>query len=91
MLPIGRKRMMAPASAVTAESTKRVRLPNYAGNSSSTSRPRPGRLGSATRHALDDSGTISLRRNKGSLGFLGAGLFVADDPDVLGARLSQSL
>ena len=85
MSPAGRKRTTDPASAVTAESTKRVRLPNYAGNSSSTSRPRPGRLGSPTRHALDDRGTAALKRDKGS------GLFVADDPDVSGARSSQSL
>ncbi|KAI7759567.1 hypothetical protein LZL87_013512 [Fusarium oxysporum] len=85
MSPTGRKRTTVPASAVTAESTKRIRLPNYAGNSSSTSRPRPGRLGSPTRHALDDLGTAALRCGKGS------GLFVAHDPDVSGARSSQSL
>ncbi len=82
---------MVPASAVTAEPTKRVRLPNYASNSSSTSRLRPGRLGSPTRHALDDSGTAALRRDKGSPGLSGEGLFVADDPDVSGGRSSQSL
>ncbi|KAH7154719.1 hypothetical protein DER46DRAFT_664428 [Fusarium sp. MPI-SDFR-AT-0072] len=85
MSPTGRKRTTVPASAVTAESTKRIRLPNYAGNSSSTSRPRPGRLGSPTRHALDDLGTAALRCGKGS------GLFVAHDPDVSVARSSQSL
>lgn len=82
---------MVPASTVTAEPTKRVRLPNYTGDSSSTSRPRPGRLGSPARHALDDSGTTALRRDKGSRGLSGAGLFVADDPDASGARSSQPL
>ncbi|KAF4459069.1 hypothetical protein FALBO_14179, partial [Fusarium albosuccineum] len=81
---------MVPASAVTAEPPKRVRLPNYASNSSGTSRLRPGRLGSPTRHALDDSGT-PLRRDKGSPGLSGEALFDADDPDVSGGRSSQSL
>ncbi|GKU09738.1 hypothetical protein FLAG1_11337 [Fusarium langsethiae] len=67
------------------QSTKRVRLPNHAGNSSSTSRPQPGRLGSHTRHALDDRGTAALRRDRGST------LFVADDPDVSVASPNQSL
>ncbi|KAL6353686.1 hypothetical protein LRP88_12999 [Fusarium phalaenopsidis] len=92
MSPTGRKRTIVPASAVTAEPAKRIRLPNYAGDSSSTSRPRPGRLGSSARHALDDSGTTAvLRRDKGSRGFSGAGSLVANDPDASGTRPSQSL
>lgn len=83
---------MVPASTITAEPTKHIRrLPNYTNNSSSTSRPRPGRLGSPARHTLADSGTTALRRDKGSRGLSGAGLFIADDPDASGARLSQSL
>ncbi|KAH7168157.1 uncharacterized protein B0J16DRAFT_393611 [Fusarium flagelliforme] len=85
MSPTGRKRSKVPASAVTMQFTKRVRLPNHAGNSSSTSRPQPGRLGSHTRHALDDRGTAALRRDRGST------LFVADDPDVSVASPNQSL
>ncbi|PCD21121.1 hypothetical protein AU210_016547 [Fusarium oxysporum f. sp. radicis-cucumerinum] len=73
---------MVPASAVTAESTKRVRLPNYAGNSSSTSRPRSGKLGSSARHAVDGSGTTAPRRDKGSPVSSDTSLFVADDPDA---------
>ncbi|KAF4440039.1 hypothetical protein F53441_12410 [Fusarium austroafricanum] len=73
---------MVPASVVTEEPTKCVRLPNYASNSSSTSIPRPGRLGSPTRHALDDNSTAALRRDKGLPGFSGEGLFAADDPDI---------
>lgn len=91
MSPTGRKRTMVPASAVTAKPTKRIRLPSSAGDSSSTSRPQPRRLKLPARHALDDSGTMALRRNKGSLGFSGAGLFVADDPDASGTRSSQPL
>ncbi|KAH7187398.1 hypothetical protein DER44DRAFT_736774 [Fusarium oxysporum] len=82
---------MVPASAVTAESTKRVRLPNYAGNSSSTSRPRSGRLGSSARHAVDGSGTTAPKRDKGSPVSSDTGLFVADVPDASGARSSQPL
>ncbi|GKU14206.1 unnamed protein product, partial [Fusarium langsethiae] len=82
---------MVPASAVAAEPTKRVRLPNYASDSSSTSRPRPRRLGSPARHALDDSGTTAHRRDKGSRRLSGAGLFVTDDPDASGVRSSQPL
>ncbi|RYC77541.1 hypothetical protein BFJ63_vAg19585, partial [Fusarium oxysporum f. sp. narcissi] len=82
---------MVPASAVTAESTKRVRLPNYAGNSSSTSRPRSGRLGSSARHAVDGSGTTAPRRDKGSPVSSDTGLFVADVPGASGARSSQPL
>ncbi|SCO90085.1 uncharacterized protein FRV6_14213 [Fusarium oxysporum] len=78
----GRKRTTVLTSATTAESTKHVRLPDYAGNYSSMSRLRPGRLGSPARYALDDSGTTALRRDKDSRGFSGAGLFVADDPDA---------
>ncbi|RKK10466.1 hypothetical protein BFJ66_g16815 [Fusarium oxysporum f. sp. cepae] len=73
---------MVPASAITAESAKRVRLPNYAGNSSSTSRPRSGRLGSSARHAADGSGTTAPRRDKGSPVSSDTGLFVADVPDA---------
>ncbi|KAL9562777.1 hypothetical protein ACKAV7_012963 [Fusarium commune] len=82
---------MVPASAVTAESTKRICLPNYAGNSSSISRPRSRRLGSSARHAVDGSGTTAPRRDKGSPVSLDTGLFVADVPDASGARLSQPL
>ncbi|RTE68169.1 hypothetical protein BHE90_017454, partial [Fusarium euwallaceae] len=92
MSPTGRKRTMVPASAATGEPAKRVRLPNYAGDSSSTSRPRPGRLGSSARHALDDTGTTTaLRRDKGSRGFSHAGLLVVDDPDASGTRSTQPL
>lgn len=91
MLPTGRKRTMIPASTVTAEPKKRARLPNYADGSFSTSRSRPGRLGSSTRHALDGSGTTVLRRDKGSPVSSDTGLFVADDPDASGARSSQPL
>ncbi|KAH6953660.1 hypothetical protein DER45DRAFT_635265 [Fusarium avenaceum] len=91
MLPTGRKRTIIPASTVTAEPKKRARLPSYAGDSCSTSRSRPGRLGSSTRHALDGSGTTVLRRDKGSPVSSDTGLFVADEPDASGARSSQPL
>ncbi|RYC77050.1 hypothetical protein BFJ63_vAg20075, partial [Fusarium oxysporum f. sp. narcissi] len=82
---------MIPASTITAKPNKRARLPNYAGDSFSTSRSRPGRLGSSARHALDGSGTTALRRDKGSPVFSDTGLFVADDPDASGPRSSQPL
>jgi hypothetical protein len=91
MSPAGRKRTTAPAAAVTARPAKRVRLPDYAGGSSSTSRPRPGRLGSPVRHGLDNSGTTAVRSDRGSRGFPDAGLLVADDPDASGARPGQPL
>ncbi|KAI3573867.1 hypothetical protein IWW34DRAFT_129109 [Fusarium oxysporum f. sp. albedinis] len=91
MSPTGRKRTMIPASTITAKPNKRARLPNYAGDSFSTSRSRPGRLGSSARHALDGSGTTALRRDKGSPVFSDTGLFVADDPDASGPRSSQPL
>ncbi|KAH7230972.1 hypothetical protein BKA59DRAFT_461278 [Fusarium tricinctum] len=89
MLPTGRKRTIISASTITAEPRKRTCLPSYAGDSFSTSRSRPGRLGSSTRHALDGSGTTVLRRDKGSPVSSDTGLFVADDPDASGARSSQ--
>src|SRR6478736_4118184 len=89
MPPTGRKRTIVPTSAATAESTKRVRLPNYAGDSSSTSKSRPGRLGSSARHALDGRGTTAPRSDKGSPVFSDTGLFVADDLDASGAKSSQ--
>lgn len=82
---------MIPASAFTAEPKKRARLPSYTGDSFSTSRSRPGRLGSSTRHALDGSGTTVLRRDKGSPVSSDTGLFVADDPNASATRLSQPL
>ncbi|KAF5227512.1 hypothetical protein FAUST_11724 [Fusarium austroamericanum] len=91
-----RKRSMGSgsgsASATTAGPTKRVRLPDHPGSSSSTSsRPRLGRLGFPAHHASDDSRTIALRRGKGSRGLSGIGSFVADDddPDASGAGSSQ--
>ncbi|CZR35887.1 uncharacterized protein FPRO_03853 [Fusarium proliferatum ET1] len=89
MPPTGRKRTTVSSVAVTAESTKRVRLPNYAGDSFSTSRSQPGRLGSSARHALDGRGTTAPRRDKGSPVFSDTGLFVADDLDASGAKSSQ--
>lgn len=85
---------MASAAAVTAKPAKRVRLPDYAGDSSSTSstsRPRPGSLGSPVRHALDNSGTTAITRDKGSRVFPVADLLAADGPDAPGARSSQPL
>ncbi|SCO54312.1 uncharacterized protein FFNC_15452 [Fusarium fujikuroi] len=90
MPPTGRKRTIVPTSAAAAESTKRVRLPNYAGDSSSTSKSRPGRLGSSARHALDGRGTTAPRSDKGSPVFSDTGLFVAGDLDASGAKSSQS-
>lgn len=90
MPPTGRKRTIVPASAITAEpTTKRVRLPNYAGDSFNTPKSQPGRLGSSTRHALDGRGTAAPRRDKGSPVFSDTGLFVADDLDASGAKSSQ--
>ncbi|VTT60834.1 unnamed protein product, partial [Fusarium fujikuroi] len=91
MPPTGRKRTIVPTSAATAESTKRIYLPNYAGDSSSTSKSRPGRLGSSARHALDGRGTTAPRSNKGSPLFSDTGLFVADDLDASGAKSSQPI
>ncbi|GKU10871.1 unnamed protein product, partial [Fusarium langsethiae] len=82
---------MILASTVTAKPKKRARLPSYAGDSFSTSRSRPGRLGSSTRHALDGSGTTVLRRDKGSPVSSDTGLFVADDPDASATMSSQPL
>ncbi|KAF4946058.1 hypothetical protein FGADI_11470 [Fusarium gaditjirri] len=89
MPPTGRKRTIVPTSPATVESTKRVRLPNYAGDSSSTSKSRPGRLGSSARHALDGRGTTAPRSDKGSPVSSDTGLFVADDLDASGAKSSQ--
>ncbi|KAL3587401.1 hypothetical protein FPOAC2_13297 [Fusarium poae] len=83
-----RKRKMGTASATAADSAKRVRLPDYAGDSPSTSGPRLGRLGLPARHTLDNSPS----HDKGLQEFSGMGLFTADDdPDASGARSSQPL
>ncbi|RBR24104.1 uncharacterized protein FIESC28_03103 [Fusarium coffeatum] len=90
MPPTGRKRTIVPSATATAESNKRARLPNYAGDSSSSSKSRHGRLGSSARHALDGRGTTAPRSDKGSPPvFSDTGLFVADDLDASGAKSSQ--